>query len=328
MFKRLFDKIHDKDLYKVFLLVYTSCEYGFGEFNKEMMLRIINCKPEEYKKEVEENLSNKVDENGFITVYRGVGSKSTPLKKAYSWTTNLCVALFFATRYSQKGKVYTGKVHINDVIAYIDSRNENEILALPEKVIDTKQIKMLDINDIYFHHPYLVEDYVLESKDIKRKYFSNPDGIHGVLHSKRVLLLAYIISLYQKLNYRDLQIILTAAKYHDIGRMNDKYDKKHGIKSFKKMQKLGLIYEEWDEEDINILQYIIENHCISDEEGIKKINEYQIQDRDRALLLYKILKDADGLDRVRLEDLDINYLRLPISKSLVMCAYEIYANLK
>lgn len=33
----------------------------------------------------------------------------------------------------------------------------------------------------------------------------------------------------------------------------------------------------------------------------------------RDLLLYQILKDADALDRMRFDDLDIKYLRLPES---------------
>lgn len=147
-----------------------------------------------------------------------------------------------------------------------------------------------------------------------------------MLHAKRVLLLSYIIGLYEDLDDTDMEIVLTAAKYHDIGRTNDKYDEVHGILSFNKMLQLKLVDKKM--EDIHILQFIMESHCINDEDGLKNLKKYPIKDIDRAIRLYKVLKDADGLDRVRLHDLDINYLRLPISKRLPFVAQQIFKNLE
>lgn len=326
LFKRLFNEIPDKNLYEVFLTIYTHADYGFTEIDEKYFSRIIKCKPKQQQQKIEKSLKHKIDEDGFITVYRGVGSKSTPPEKAYSWTIDIGTAAFFASRFSEAGDIYTGKVHIKDVIAYIDSRNEKEILALPGKVKEIKKMDLLNIERVVEDFPDLMEDYVIEAWDIKDKHFLNPESIHGVLHAKRVLLLAYIIGLYEELDDNDMEIVLNAAKYHDIGRTNDNYDEMHGILSFNKMFQLELVDKEM--EDIHILQFIMENHCIDDKKGLANLEKYPIEDKNRAIWLYQILKDADGLDRVRLGDLDINYLRLPISKRLVLVAQQTYRNLK
>lgn len=326
LFKRLFNEIPDKDLYEIFLTIYSHADYGFTEIDEKYFSRIIRCKSKQQQQKIKKSLKKAVDKDGFITVYRGVGSKSTPPDKAYSWTIDIGTVAFFASRFSEAGDIYTGKVHIKDVIAYIDSRNEKEILALPEKVKEIKKMDLLDIERVVEDFPDLMKDYVIEARDIKDKYFLNPESIHGVLHAKRVLLLAYIIGLYEELDDNDMEIVLNAAKYHDIGRTNDNYDEMHGILSFNKMFQLELVDKEM--EDIHILQFIMENHCIDDKKGLANLEKYPIEDKNRAIRLYQILKDADGLDRVRLGDLDINYLRLPISKRLVLVAQQTYRNLK
>lgn len=58
--------------------------------------------------------------------------------------------------------------------------------------------------------------------------------------------------------------------------------------------------------DLEIIKFIIENHCINDEEALLKlINCFPEKDIERIKRLYFIFKDSDNLDRVRLGDLDI-----------------------
>lgn len=323
MFKRLFNEIPDKDLFEVFLMVYSYADYGFSALDKKLFSRINQCKTKKQQQLIELALKKKIDKNGWVTVYRGVGTKSTPPEKAYSWTTSINTASFFATRFSQTGDIYKGKIHIKDVVAYIDTRGEHEILALPRNVKDIQRMDMLPVHEIYEDFPELQNDFIREARDIKEEYFLNPDSIHGVLHAKRVLLLSYIICLYERLGNEDLKIVLTAAKYHDIGRTHDEYDEVHGIWSFEKMKELDLVDESWNEEDIRILQYIIDNHCVPDKKGLENLKNYGIQNKERAVYLYKILKDADGLDRVRLGDTDLKYFRLPVSKKLPLAAQQI-----
>jgi len=326
MFKRLFGKIPDKDLYEIFIMIYTHTDYGFTEINQEYFSRIIKCKTEKQQQEIEQNLEKELNENGCVTVYRGAGSKSAPVDEAYSWTTSINTAASFASRFLESGDIYTGKIHIKDVVAYVNNRNEKEILALPGKVKEIKKMDLFTIDEIWNDFPELADTYIVHAWDIENSYFLDPESVHGVLHAKRVLLLTLIIGSYEKLNDSDMEIVLTAAKFHDIGRTDDSYDEIHGILSFNKLLQLKLADKDMD--DIHILHFIIDNHCISDSQGLENINKYQIKDKDRAIYLYNILKDADGLDRVRLNDMDIKYLRLPISKKLPLVAQQIYKKIK
>jgi len=51
----------------------------------------------------------------------------------------------------------------------------------------------------------------------------------------------------------------------------------------------------------------------------------QWMERDDALSVFQVLKDADALDRVRLGDLDPSYLRFPESLERVDIAWELLA---
>ena len=48
-------------------------------------------------------------------------------------------------------------------------------------------------------------------------------------------------------------------------------------------------------------------------------------DPEAALRVFRVLKDADALDRVRLGDLDVSYLRFPESVQRVDRAWELLA---
>lgn len=322
MFKEWFDQIPDEKLYDVFILIYTHADYGFTQIGKEYFSRIVQCRSTEQKHQMIKDLKDKMDKDGFVTIYRGVSSKSTPLDQAYSWTTQINTAVRFATRFSEIGKVYTAKVHIDDIVAYITHRDEYEVIALPEKIKDIQEIPLCTLDEIMKKYPKLGFNYGMHKKDILDKYFLNPTSIHGTKHAKRVLFFALLLAYEEKLREEDFNIVVKAAKFHDIGRTHDNYDEIHGIQSYKKMGKLGLVTE--DGEDKAILRFIVENHCVPDKKGMENLKKYHIKDEKRALRLYNILKDADGLDRVRLDDTDIRYFRLPLSKKLPLVAHLIF----
>lgn len=161
--------------------------------------------------------------------------------------------------------------------------------------------------------------YYQYSSRINEKLFKNPHGIHGVLHTKRVLLLNLLLAEQMGLREADTTLLATAAVYHDIGRMHDGVCKIHGVLGFRKILKLGLI-SDFTDEDAKILKFIIENHCINDRQALNQFVQYNIRQEKRALSLFRIFKDADGLDRVRLGDLDATYLRHDISKDFIPIA--------
>ena len=141
---------------------------------------------------------------------------------------------------------------------------------------------------------------------------------------KRVLLLTLIQSYLLKLPKEQQRILVWCAVFHDIGRKNDEKDSKHGILSMKKLQDNDLIEgltKRIGAQGLKILKYIIENHAVLDVVGIKKVSKYCIKDVELAQKLYLLFKDSDGLDRCRLGDLNINYLRNDISKKLVLVAW-------
>ena len=147
------------------------------------------------------------------------------------------------------------------------------------------------------------------------EHYLTPHGIHGILHAHRVLFLADKISRWYFLTDREKDILGLACCYHDIGRVNDWGDRRHGELSCKKIIELKLLDRiELSSEDKKLILRLIEAHCIEDSAFVGT---------KREKLLFKILKDADGLDRVRLHDLDPTHLRLVISPMLEKLAWRI-----
>jgi hypothetical protein len=72
-----------------------------------------------------------------ITVYRGTTNKKGI--RGLSWTLDRDQAVWFARRYTQikngNGVLTTGTVQKKDVMAYFTGRNEQEIVALPTKIV-------------------------------------------------------------------------------------------------------------------------------------------------------------------------------------------------
>ncbi|WCK57498.1 hypothetical protein PP175_25875 (plasmid) [Aneurinibacillus sp. Ricciae_BoGa-3] len=135
VFHDLYEEIPLDKKYEVFKELYVRMEYGFDLIDRNILEDVLELNPDKsFKRKL------KSDSDGFITVFRGEGSRSTPYRDAYSWTTNQKVANFFANRFDTNGMVYQGKVHIDDVIDYIDDRNEQEILIHPEAVLDVTKI--------------------------------------------------------------------------------------------------------------------------------------------------------------------------------------------
>lgn len=125
-------------------------------------------------------------------------------------------------------------------------------------------------------------------------------------------------------------VINFAAKYHDIGRQDDLEDPNHGFLSSIMIDKVienDEFYQ--DKEKLKVLKAMIHYHSIDDEYLNKILSHYEIESDDKVITILKILKDADGLDRVRLSvnyffsSLDPRYLRLEQSKSLVKFSHQI-----
>ena len=148
--------------------------------------------------------------------------------------------------------------------------------------------------------------------------FLSPFGDHGIGHTKRVLYLASEIAKAYALNDAEKKILALACCYHDIGRTHDWTDDDHGRDSAEKMVRLKLDkLHNLSKEDLDSVLNLIVMHSLDDELFVGG---------ERELLLYKILKDADALDRLRFDDLNEKYLRLPESKEMIQTALDLIAH--
>lgn len=171
----------------------------------------------------------------------------------------------------------------------------------------------------------ILKEIKRHKSDIREDLFIEPEGIHGIDHAARVMYLALTISKLENYNERDRNLLITASKFHDIGRINNNVCLIHGKLSNIKMDEHHLI-NNFSDEDKNILKYIVHNHCRHDEDTLDNIDAFHIEDKERAVRLLMAFKDSDGLDRVRVNDLDPNYLRNDSSKKLVTLAENLFKN--
>ena len=147
---------------------------------------------------------------------------------------------------------------------------------------------------------------------------------HTAEHVRRVLLFALLIGHAHDLSPEDLDLLATAAIYHDSRRQNDLRDVGHGQRAADYYRDshadLGLPYS-------SSCYDVIYWHDRDDRDGIRHI-ENNPHSQNNAVLLYRIFKDADALDRFRLGPggLDVRYLRTAAARDLVPFAKKIWEN--
>jgi hypothetical protein len=146
-------------------------------------------------------------------------------------------------------------------------------------------------------------------------YLHNAYGIHGIGHAARVLAWAERIgqSMIEGGTPVDLPVIRWAAVLHDVRRVDESQDPLHG-------QRVAKWIHEYSEQiagnlDAHQLQQVI--YCCT----------WHVPDDHLAPKLIPeliCLKDADGLDRVRLNDLNPAFLRTPSARDLCSQAQRLY----
>ena len=137
-FLRHYDKIAKEDLYSAFKNLYVYCNYGFELFPQDKLDEIFAVADnKEGVTELRE--ADIVDEEGYLTIYRGEGKRSTALERAYSWTLSLDIANRFGHHF-EKGKTYTAKVKLEKIIDYISERNEEEVWVRYTDIEDLQEL--------------------------------------------------------------------------------------------------------------------------------------------------------------------------------------------
>ena len=148
--------------------------------------------------------------------------------------------------------------------------------------------------------------------------FTHRSTLHGQSHVSRVMVHAF--RLIAATGWTEEAPRLWAAVYlHDIARTHDGPCFRHGGDAMKKFESLphlrGLFASGGvQEDDYAMIHTAVVHHCL-------------LQELDRAhphWRLTSLLKDADGLDRVRLGDLNPKYLRNPEALKMVNFAEALF----
>jgi hypothetical protein len=153
-FNLLWQCIPDEYLYETYKQIFldVSSRFYFRMFANDLLekVRMLN------KRDTVDNpaLRSLLDSDGYLTVYHGHVKKT--LQNSHSWTTAPEIAHFFGCRNADRQRVddynvVTGKVKLDDVIAYITERDEREIGVLNKDVRDKKKelFKLSETNGKY-----------------------------------------------------------------------------------------------------------------------------------------------------------------------------------
>ena len=164
-----------------------------------------------------------------------------------------------------------------------------------------------------------------ESLDLSVLYDSR---LHGLGHIERVILFGALIAWQEGLDARDTALLLAACSYHDIGRIDDSRDRAHGARSAEKLRGPAFrgLRASLAEADLPILLAAVAAHSLPDDSRAQIGEQLRVPAGETARYqrLAACLKDADGLDRVRLGDLDVSRLRRPCTAELVPFAEDLY----
>jgi len=160
---------------------------------------------------------------------------------------------------------------------------------------------------------------------LEPEWFERPAGIHGVSHTRRVLIHAQAIAEARDLDPDWFESVVLAVAWHDIGRTHDGREPEHGPNSVAKVKRLGLA-EGIRPQILARTFFAMEWHSVSDHHALDKAAVLEPGHRPEPGTMLRVLwllKDADGLDRVRIYDLDPGQLRYEESIKLVDRAWQL-----
>ncbi|PIN75816.1 hypothetical protein COV17_03665 [Candidatus Woesearchaeota archaeon CG10_big_fil_rev_8_21_14_0_10_36_11] len=152
-------------------------------------------------------------------------------------------------------------------------------------------------------------------------FYRHNTGVHDISHETRVLVLSEIIGRLVRKKREvlvDMKSIRWAAITHDTQRTGEGSNYEHGVKAAEWVQSNAhrIIPHDCDSrgEEVNIDQ-------------VAYLNKWHVPHDSEAPVMtleLSILKDADGLDRVRVGELNPVYLRTEEATRIVFVAYGLY----
>jgi hypothetical protein len=135
-----------------------------------------------------------------------------------------------------------------------------------------------------------------------------PSNVHGIGHTARVMVWAAVLTRGSSL----FASVVWAAACHDLRRENDGPDPEHGFRAGDWVRKVLLGKLQRPLPDLELIAQACDWHVCPDNHS----------GWDHEVLWY--LKDADGLDRVRIQGLDPSYLRHAETRQWIEQAERLY----
>lgn len=148
--------------------------------------------------------------------------------------------------------------------------------------------------------------------------------IHGVMHLNRVFIHLHILTKNNKITDVEKKSLFLSALLHDIRRKNDRKDKEHGKRASKWFNNnYNMVinrYNIYDKCSKNLVSFIIKYHQ-------DDIVPLRTKFSEREILILKIFKIADALDRFRLPNslwwLDKKFVFYPIEDKHILFAFDL-----
>ena len=323
-FERRYRDIEPEQVFEVWSSIHTHIDYANGMWKSEILEYVFAHAPQTAMPEV--------DQDGLITIYRGMGEMSQAPEHAISWSTDPVCALWFANRSGRGTRLVSAKVSPEQILVYNPGyRAEHEVILKPGTRPQIHETDMIPSTESYVPRllaPVTKDFFRFGSIALTSGY--PVEGLfqwHGIKHILRVLLLTLIYCHHSgtNLSEEDKQILIYFSLLHDIGRDSEEEDETHGDKSGDLIRKKNIRIKgiQLSKKGYRIAKLLIRHHCRSDEIGIERITKvpnFTVRDAERAVRLYFIAKDMDGLDRVRFNGLDFRYLRTPYARRLPLVA--------
>jgi len=188
------------------------------------------------------------------------------------------------------------------------------------KNMDKDYLKSIGLSDEQIS---LITDLV--EKGIEEKLYTNtPDFQHDLKHVERVLIyIEWILNEKAKHNEEvtNKNILLLAGLYHDIGKTLGSSNKEHGIVGAKEVRKY--LENTLEEKELKIISLLIETHAKESDIVDFGNEDFSLEEQQNIQVLSDILKDADALDRNRLNQpapfgvCDKNKLRTKEAKEIL-----------
>ena len=148
--------------------------------------------------------------------------------------------------------------------------------------------------------------------------FLHPSTLHGQVHVARVLIHATLLATRLGMDHQRKR--LWASVYlHDIARRHDGVCHEHGARAIRRWAELEAVQALFSRVGIGDSDM---EHVVTAVTHHSKPRE--LDRTHRHWELTSLLKDADGLDRVRLGDLDVDYLRHEPAKDQVLFAQALF----